>query len=43
MYNKRYQDDSMKIKGAKTTKKKEEGQGKYDKNLDDIVYSENEL
>ncbi|KAL4431684.1 hypothetical protein ABPG74_017313 [Tetrahymena malaccensis] len=41
-YNKRYSDSSNKIKIQKKQSKSEPSQGKYDKNLDDIVYSDTE-
>ncbi|EAR83422.1 BRCT domain protein (macronuclear) [Tetrahymena thermophila SB210] len=41
-YNKRYSDSSNKIKTQKKQSKSEPSQGKYDKNLDDVVYSDTE-
>ncbi|KAL4508550.1 hypothetical protein ABPG72_003854 [Tetrahymena utriculariae] len=41
-YNKRYSDSSNKIKIQKKQSKSEPSQGKYDKNLDDVVYSDTE-
>ena len=42
LYNQRFVDDSKKIKQDKKLKPHQETQPKYDKNLDDVIYSEEE-